>query len=309
MEIYRTRESKNFTLIPVLTPLPLYQASGADLFLSPHRRRLNYVYLQDEWSLSRNWTLTGGIRHDSYSDFGSTTNPRLALVWETSPALTTKLMYGTAFRAPSFIEQYATGNPVALGNPTLKPEKISTLEAGVVWRTTPTLNLGLNLFQHEISDIIRQAGTTYENTGKQNGKGGEFEFAWDPSSRFRLVGNYAYQKNIDEATGQDAGYAPHQRIYLRADWRMVSGWQLSPQVNYVADRRRAAGDTRADLPDYTAVDITLRSDVVPRGWDFSASIFNLFNTDIREPSKSSSGIPFDFRMPGRTYWLQLRYSL
>jgi len=309
LEIYRTRESKNFTQIPVLAPRPMYEATGADLFLSPHNRKLDYIYIQDEWSFARSWTLTGGIRRDNYSDFGGTTNPRLALVWETAHNLTTKVMYGTAFRAPSFIEQYASGNPVALGNPTLKPEKISTLEAGATWRPTHTLQTSLSLFRHEISDIIGQAGNTYRNGGKQNGKGGELEFIWDASHQIRFSGNYAYQKNIDETTGRDAGYAPHHRIYLRADWRGLPGWQLSSQVNYVADRSRAAGDTRPEIPDYTTVDLTLRSERPKQGWDVSLSIFNLFDADVREPSKTGAGIPFDYRMPGRTLWLQGSYSL
>jgi iron complex outermembrane receptor protein len=88
LEIYKTSETKNFTQIPVLTPLPMYSASGANLFLAPHKRHLSYVYAQDEWSFARDWTLTGGVRYDSYSDFGSTTNPRLALVWEARQDLT-----------------------------------------------------------------------------------------------------------------------------------------------------------------------------------------------------------------------------
>lgn len=309
LEIYRTQESKNFTQLPFLAPRPMYQASGADLFLSPHTRKLDYVYIQDEWSFARNWTLTGGVRRDNYSDFGGTTNPRLALVWEAAHDLTAKVMYGTAFRAPSFIEQYASGNPVALGNPTLKPEKIATLEAGATWRPTHTLQTSLSVFRHEISDLIGQANNTYRNGGKQNGNGGELEFVWDTTQRLRLSGNYAYQKNTDMTTGQDAGYAPHHRIYLRADWRGLPGWQLSSQVNYVADRSRAAGDNRPEVPDYTTFDLTLRSDRPKQGWDVSLSIFNLFNADVREPSKTGSGIPFDYRMPGRTLWLQGRYSL
>ncbi len=309
LEIYRTQESKNFTQLPFLAPRPMYQASGADLFLSPHTRKLDYVYIQDEWSFARNWTLTGGVRRDNYSDFGGTTNPRLALVWEAAHDLTAKVMYGTAFRAPSFIEQYASGNPVALGNPALKPEKIATLEAGATWRPTHTLQTSLNVFRHEISDLIGQANNTYRNGGKQNGSGGELEFVWDATQRLRLSGNYAYQKNTDMTTRQDAGYAPHHRIYLRADWRGLPGWQLSSQVNYVADRSRAAGDTRPEIPDYTTVDLTLRSERPKQGWDVSLSIFNLFDADVREPSKTGAGIPFDYRMPGRTLWLQGRYSL
>ncbi|WP_434515878.1 hypothetical protein AB6Q56_04165 [Dechloromonas sp. ARDL1] len=49
------------------------------------------------------------------------------------------------------------------------------------------------------------------------------------------------------------------------------------------------------------------------GWDFSASVFNLFNADIREPAKidltSGTGVIHDLPMPRRTIWLQARYSL
>ena len=309
MEIYRTSETKNFTQIPSLTPLPMYTASGANLFLSPHKRQVDYLYAQDEWSFARDWTLTGGIRTDDYSDFGNTTNPRLALVWEARQDTTIKLMYGTAFRAPSFIEQYATGNPVALGNPALMPEKITTLEGVVIWQARHDLQTSLSLFQHEISDIISQTGATYLNGGKQKGSGGELELTWDALPNLRITGNYAYQKNIDQTTQQDAGYAPHHHAYSRADWSLRPGWQLGGQINYVADRARAAGDTRPAVPDYTSLDLTLRTLRLKKGWDFSASVYNLFNADIREPSRSDSGITFDYPMPGRTVWLQARYSL
>jgi outer membrane receptor protein involved in Fe transport len=311
MEIYKTREAKNFTLIPgpLPTPLPMYSASGADLYLAPHKRRLNYAYVQDEWSFARDWTLTGGIRHDKYSDFGDTTNPRLALVWEARHDLTAKLMYGTAFRAPSFVEQYATGNPVAMGNAALMPEKIKTLEGAIVWQARHNLQTSLSLFQHRISDIISQVGTTFLNGGKQKGHGGELEVTWNSTQNLRLSGHYAYQKNIDETTNHDAGYAPHHHLYTRADWRFIPGWQISGQVNYVADRKRPWGDNRPQLDDYTSTDLTLRSERTKQGWDFSASVYNLFNADIREPSKASSGITYDLPMPGRAFWLQARYSL
>ncbi|MFZ2269553.1 MAG: TonB-dependent receptor [Azonexus sp.] len=320
LEIYKTAESKNFSLTLnasnelEITPLPggMTSASGTELFLSPHKRRVDYLYLQDEWSLARDWTLTGGVRYDHYSDFGSTTNPRLALVWEARHDLTAKLMYGTAFRAPSFVEQYATGNPIALGNPALTPEKITTLEGVVTWQARHNLQTSLSLFQHEISSIISQTDATYLNTGKQKGSGGEFEITWDAGSSLRLSGHYAYQKNIDQATGHDAGYAPHHHLYTRGDWRFTPGWQVSAQLNYVAERQRAWGDDRPAIPDYTSVNLTLRSERVKKGWDFSASIFNLFDTDIREPTKvntGSPGITYDYPMPGRTFWVQARYSL
>jgi len=173
------------------------------------------------------------------------------------------------------------------------------------------LQTSLSLFQHQISSIISQTDATYLNTGKQKGSGGEFEVTWDAGSRLRLSGHYAYQKNIDETTGHDAGYAPHHHLYSRADWRFTPGWQVSGQVNYVAERKRAWGDDRPAIPDYTSVDLTLRSERTKKGWDFSASVFNLFNADIREPTKPTAVgvITNDYPMPGRTFWLQARYSL
>jgi iron complex outermembrane receptor protein len=316
LNIYKTREWKNFTLLgggPLPTPVAGGEASGADLFLTPHKRHLEYIYAQDEWSFARQWTLTAGLRYDNYSDFGSTTNPRVALVWEAHEDLTAKLMYGSAFRAPSFVEQYATSNPVAQGNSSLSPETITTLEASLSWQAMERLHTTLSLFRHEIKDIIALIGTntikTYQNTGKQRGHGGEFEISWDASNNLRLSGNYAYQRNVDETSGQDAGYAPHHHLYTRSDWRFTPGWNLSGQLNYVADRQRAPGDTRAPIPDYTSLDLTVRTDRSKAGWDFSASIYNLFNADIREPSLTSSGIIYDLPMPGRTVWLQARYSL
>lgn len=310
LEIYKTAERKNFRLTSGLpTPLAMFSATGADLFLAPHKRKIDYFYLQEEWSFTRDWTLTGGLRHDRYSDIGGTTNPRLALVWEARQDITAKLMYGTAFRAPSFVELYATGNPNALGNPSLMPEKIKTLEGVVTWQARYNLQTSLSLFQHQISDIISQSGSSYLNRGKQDGHGGEFEVTWDPVSSVRLAGNYAFQKNVDQTTKQDSGYAPHHHLYTRAEWRFKPGWLVSGQLNRVADRKRAAGDTRSDVPNYTSLDLTLRTDQQKQGWDFAASIRNAFNADIREPSKLGSGITFDLPMPGRTLWLQGRYSL
>ena len=311
MDIYQTTETKNFTLLngPLPSPLPMYSSSGANLYLSPHDRKVNYLYVQDEWGFARDWTLTGGLRYDNYSDFGSTTNPRLALVWEARQNVTAKLMYGTAFRAPAFVELYAGGNPVALGNPSLTPEKIKTLEGVVSWQVRPNLETSLSLFRHEISDQIGAAGTSYLNNGTQNGQGAEFEVTWDPSKNLRVSGNYAFQKNVDQATQQDSGYAPHRHVYGRADWRFTSNWFVSGQLDWVAERKRAAGDNRPDVPDYTSVDLSLHADRVKKGWDFSASIRNVFDADIREPSKIGSGITFDLPMPGRSFWLQGRFIL
>ena len=98
------------------------------IFMSDQNRTVLYASLQDEWNFAKNWEFTAGVRYDHYSDFGDTVNPRIALVWETRYDLTSKLMYGRAFRPPSFAESYLKNNPILFGNQDLEPETIDTYE-------------------------------------------------------------------------------------------------------------------------------------------------------------------------------------
>jgi iron complex outermembrane receptor protein len=324
LDLYKTKTIKNNLLSAAGAPTPDLAFNGGTAvdytdrqsFITPHLRKVNYVYAQDEWNFARDWALTAGVRHDSYSDFGGTTNPRLALVWDTTLDLTTKLLYGQAFRAPSFNEQYGI-NPVANGDPNLKPETIKTLEAAFSWQAQKDTQINLSLFRYDAQDIIRLGpntaagvGNIYANIGRQVGSGGELEAVWDASSSVRLTSSYSYQRSIDDATKQDAGYAPHHHLYVRDDWRFAGGWLASAQLNRVMDRRRAVGDTRAQVPDYTTVDITVRTTHNKSPWEYAASVRNLFNTDVREPSLApGTAIPNDLPMAPRSLWLQASYSM
>ncbi len=319
LDLYRAKTIKNNLLNASGTPTlpgPVLDYSGIQPFITPHQRQVDYFYAQDEWNIARDWTLTTGVRHDHYSDFGGTTNPRLALVWDANLDLTAKLLYGQAFRAPSFGEQYTT-NPVTSGNPKLKPETIQTLEAAFSWQAHRNIQVNLSLFRYEMQDVIRLVnnpapapGATYQNIGAQHGSGLELEAIWDAGSTLRLTGHYAYQQSIDDATGKDAGYAPHHHIYARADWRFTGGLLLSGQLNHVADRKRPAGDARPQVPDYTTVDLTLRTTRGRNQWDFAASVRNLFNATVLEPSLAPGAqIPNDLPMAPRWFYLQAIYNL
>ncbi|CAK0744881.1 iron complex outermembrane recepter protein [Gammaproteobacteria bacterium] len=310
LNLYKTEEHKNFDFS---TGKPIVESSVIDFtnttpFMFPQRRKVDYLYVQDEWNFAKDWTLTAGVRHDKFSDFGGTTNPRLALVWDATLDLTAKLLYGRAFRAPAFSEEYSINNPVLQGNPNLRPETNSTLEAAFSWQARRELQVNLNVFRYQMKDIIRTVSNIYNNTGKQHGNGMELETIWAYSRTLRLIGNYSYQRSTDEATGKDAGYAPHQHLYLRTDWRYANGWFSSAQVNWVADRQRSPGDTRPPVPDYTTFDLTVRAPT-QGSWDFTASVRNLFNATVLEPSLAPGLIPYDLPMAGRTIYLQAIYKM
>lgn len=321
-DLYSAREAKNYTVVTVpgvgatFIPWPsVVDVTGntATAYMQPHKRHVMYAFAQDEWSLAKDWTLTAGVRHDAYSDFGGTTNPRVALVWDAAYNVVIKAMHGRAFRAPSFVEQYNVNNAVATGNPRLRPETIVTNELAASWHLTPTLQTNLSLFRYHMHDVIRfvpnadpSTGSTAQNTLGQTGRGAELEVTWDVHSNLRLSGSYSLQHSIDEATGKDAGLAPHRRIYARADWRFAPLWQLGTTVNYVAERKRQPGDTRPDISDYTTVDLAVRREKIAGNWELRGVLTNLFNRDAREPSLAPGNILYDLPLPGRAFYIQLQ---
>ncbi len=324
-DFYELKELRNSGIDPS-TGLPLPPGSDIVDFTDtpyvtiPEAARESWsMFLQDAWTFAPNWELTAGIRYDKYSDFGSTINPRLALVWQRTPDFYTKLLYGRAFRAPSFSDLYVNYIAEALGNPNLQPETIDMVELAFDYGAIKNVHLGLNLFAYEWREVVRgvQDATNpnifmAQNVGRQSGRGFETEVRWLISKNVSLLANYSYQHAVDE-NGHDPGFTPHQMAYLRTDWLVYPNWYLNSQVNWIADRKRSFSDPRADIGDYSTVNLTLRrKNIRENHWNFAVSIRNLFDVDVREPSEGPGNdniisIPNDLPLAGRSYLLELRY--
>jgi len=317
--LFRARVSQNFGIdpatgasIPTLPGIPLTDVSGtSSTFIPEVDRKVAYLFLQDQWNFANDWTLTAGARYDRYSDFGNTFNPRAALIWEAGYDLTAKLMYGSAFRAPSFQEMYIINNPAQLGNPSLQPETMENIELGFDYRPTDRLRLGLNFFGYWWKQMIRfvpdsnATTSTAQNTGTQQGYGTELETEWQALDTLKLIGNYAYQRSRDEASDRDSGYAPHHQIYLRAQWEFLPDWSFSPQAKWIVGRDRGFGDTRQPVADYTWVDLTLRRHNILEHVEIAFSVRNLFDVSAREPSLAGNpqaAIPNDLPLASRNFY-------
>jgi iron complex outermembrane receptor protein len=134
------------------------------------------------------------VRHDHYSDFGNTTNPKASLRWAPVPQLVVRGSYNTGFRAPSFFqlftqttESQVPGNiadPVLCpagptapgadltvcairpngqqgGNPNLKPEESKQWTVGFVVSPAPWLSASVDLWE------IKRQNLIYELTPQQ----------------------------------------------------------------------------------------------------------------------------------------------
>lgn len=316
--LYKATDRKNFnsdfSRIGLGSVTDVVDVAEALTFIRPHARTSKHLYLQDEWRMAKDWTLTSGLRHDQTSDFGTSVNPRLALVWDATYNVTTKLLYGSAYRAPSFVELYSQNNPVVEGNPDLKPEKIRTLEAAITWQPDGRWLLSGNVFHYEMRNLIRQIDRRYQNIGRQNGHGLEIEASYRASSRWQLSGNYSLQRSVDLASDHDAANAPQHQIYARADWRWSPDWSAHAQLNWVSERPREAGDDRDPLAGYETLDLTVRKLTGPQGWSMALSVRNVFDADVREPTPYDRSvmqpfvsIPNDYPQAGRSVSLQATY--
>jgi iron complex outermembrane receptor protein len=119
-------------------------------------------------------------RFDHYSDFGSTTNPKIGFLLHVSPSWLIRGSYGTGFRAPllselysaqtlsypSFIDHVAcAANPGSVycqaqqyqvtsgGNPNLKQETSTSYTLGTVFAPTGNFNVGADGFFTKISNM------------------------------------------------------------------------------------------------------------------------------------------------------------
>lgn len=282
------------------------------VFMENQNRNLFYVSLQDEWSFAKNWELTAGVRFDHYSDFGDTVNPRAALVWEPRYDLTTKILYGKAFRPPSFSEQFAINNPAILGNPDLDPETIETFELVFDYQPLSQLHTVINMFYYDIDDLIEFVAdsngvtTTAQNAKNQDGYGLELEATWQVTDDFRLHGNFAYQRSKDKTTDEIVPDAPAYQFYLNPHWNFFHEWSLDGQLIWIGDRERSTGDTRSDIENYSLVNLALRRNNIVKNLNGAISVRNLFDEDAREPS--SSVIQNDLPLDGRSIYGEISYK-
>ncbi|MEQ1529896.1 MAG: TonB-dependent receptor [Methylococcales bacterium] len=277
------------------------------VFLPNAQRSVWSGVLQDEWQINDSWQLTGGVRYDFYSDFGSTVNPRAALVWDISKQITSKWMYGRAFRAPSFSELGNQNSAARVGNKNLKPETIDSYEWGLDYHPNNSLRLSSNFFYYQLSDFIElfsnkdNSSAQYANGSKQSAYGAEFEWNWTLNEQWRFTGNYAWQQAKTDSNQHRMSGAPKHHIYSAAIWQFLPHWQLQSQLNWVADRGHDALDKRP-LKNYQTVDFIIRGKKLFAQVNVSAALKNAFDSQYRE--QASLQAPENIPMPGRSFYFE-----
>jgi outer membrane receptor for ferrienterochelin and colicin len=274
-----------------------------------YSKSLNFAYLQDEWLVLTDWSITLGARYDDDDEFGPVTSQRAVLQWNTTHALTTKLLYGRGYRIPTLMDTKSRYIPAFEANPELEPEKLDQIQLVFDYRPTQRIRSRIDLFYHETDNQIRyqssMSGLTFhpENVGDQTGRGFELELWWDFSEHTKFYSYYAYQDNTDKTTNEDAGYSPHNKVFAMLQYDRPDGWFFSTKMTYVGNRDRIAEDTRSKADCYTFVDLLIRNELT-RSLEATLEIRNIFDTEAEEAGMGTA-FPGDIPLPGRSYYLKL----
>jgi len=147
------------------------------------------AYLELSIPLAEQLELQLAGRYDHYSDFGSTTNPKIALRWAPSDEVTVRGSWAQGFRAPSlaqvglgpsqksvfFVDKYrcdATGqdcesldyNIEFAGNPNLDAEESESWNVGVIYAPIQELGLSIDVWSITQDNKIdeQQFGLVYD---------------------------------------------------------------------------------------------------------------------------------------------------
>ena len=285
-------------------------------YLPDTDRERQFLSLQDEWRITKEWIFTAGLRYDRYSDFGKTFNPRFALIWSPPMPFTTKLLYGRAFRAPSITEMYMQNNPVLAGKDDLDPESIETYELAFEYFPLLELTSRLSLFYYDMDDTVEivtiapppppgAPTTQYDNTAGQRAYGLEFEVEWDATNKLKLHSSFAWQHAERKDDESRVGIAPGREISFAADWEFMPYWTINTQVNWVGGFKRPSNDNRGHIGNFTFVDLTLRKKTQDRSWEFAVSAKNLLDREAYE--MAAAALPGDYELQGRSVYAEVGY--
>jgi iron complex outermembrane receptor protein len=292
------------------------------------------AYLQGSWDvLPRNLlALTGGARYDQHNIYGGHLSGRLGLVSSPLSNLHGKLLYGSAFKAPSPLLLYAVPSAAGdvRGNPNLEPQRVNTVEGQVVWDPWPALSLSSTLAYLRLDDkteFIQQGiNKSARNVARANTLSWESLVEVKPREWLNAQVSFEIQRTT-QSTGQE-GYVGDVigsagSIY---PLHMLRGnivvqppafpMRLATLLSYIGPRPASGNNVllaggRYTLPSYLLLDVNLST----RGFkllrdsaqELSVSLIGKNLLGATGPAPGFSGV--DFPVAPRAWFIQMNLVL
>ncbi|AJI93706.1 tonB dependent receptor family protein [Yersinia ruckeri] len=250
------------------------------------------LFAEDEWQMTNDFALTGGIRMDQDQNYGTHWTPRLYGVWHLAEEWTLKGGVSAGYRSPDLRQATENwgqitggrGDPaIILGNANLKPETSVSEEIAVLWDNQADLNAGVTLFNTDFRDKITEVRKCTDSTGNASGqcvhegssykyiserinvdeatlRGVEATFNWDITEAWAFGANYTFtqskQKSGDFA-GKPLNQMPKHMLNATLDWKTTEDLATWIRANYRGKTSEYLDRTSigATTPSYTFVDL------------------------------------------------------
>lgn len=269
------------------------------------------VYAEDEIQLPWRFTLNAGLRVDRESASGTNVSPRLALNYKPTDADTFKLLYGQAYRAPNAYELYYTilGAGGQLGNPSLKPERITTTEFVYDRALGENAHATVSLFHYDARDLITEtldpSGLyVFDNVARAEARGIELAYEQHIASFATIRASYSWQIARDGETGAVLQNSPRHLGKLNVTVPLFHhAARLGAEVRCESARLAEAGSAAG----FCLGNVTIGSERLIPHADVSFSVYNVTDkryADPAGPNFTQNVIP----QQSRTLLLKLVYG-
>lgn len=276
-------------------------------------------YLQDEYRISDNLLLNFGIRVDHHHLIKNIQiNPRIGLIWNITPALTGKLLYSSAFRAPNIYERDYVLLNANVSNPNNREELIKSYEAIVEWYPTDGIRFLSTLFLNDLSKLLMQNphpdtdpdSKKFMNGGEARSLGFELqgERRWDDGRLFKVSWTY---NNTDM---RDDFFNSHWSRAVNSPQNLIKAHYAEPLFNnrlrlgfeeiFVDSRRTMSNDSASA---YHLFNINLALTKPIYGFEASLGFYNILDQHPRMVG-GPEHIQDVLRMDGRTIRFRLEKS-
>ena len=274
-------------------------------------KRQSYgVYAQGDFALRSNLHFNAGVRYDKYGTFDPTLNPRLALIYNPFPKSTVKLLYGTAFRTPNFLE---LSNP-AFQN--IKPEKITSYELVYEQGIGEHLRSSVSGYYNQMDDLIVFKGNFANINAETRGAEAALEGNWAGGIQGRA--SYTFQKTRNLSMSEPFTDSPEHMFKFNMSVPLVkeklfAGLEYqytSSRHTMFIDRATFASMPGTDAAGFGVFNLTLFSHNLVKNLDISASIYNLLDQSYADPATQNqiaNHYQNQIQRDGRTFRFKLTY--
>ncbi len=273
------------------------------------------VYAQDEWRITDSLLLNAGLRLDYHHMIKTLQlHPRIGLIYDITPSFTTKLLYGSSFRAPNVYERdYNVPSFGNIQNPNNREELIKSYEAIAEWYPRNGLKLLGTLFYNDLKKVLVQDTNDksptfgmFINSGayKTYGLELEGEKRWDNGRLLKLTWTHTFTRDENLNGGSWAQDSPKNLVKLHyAEPFLNNTLNLGLEEIFVDQRRTLAGNI---APAYHLFNINLSTKPF-YGFQSSLGIYNVLDQHYKVLG-GNEHTQDTLAMDGRTVRFRLEYG-